>query len=129
MHTVGEEFLTLGARLWAADCFRQAAELEAAPSPVSGRRFLRAVALTMALPDRAPLRPDPTHPSNPLSPRELQVALLSDAPTPTIADRLFISPRTVESHLRRIYQALDVDGRSQLVPLLARAAVPRGIDA
>ncbi|MEO6571703.1 MAG: LuxR C-terminal-related transcriptional regulator [Ilumatobacteraceae bacterium] len=36
-----------------------------------------------------------------------------------IADELFISRRTVESHLQRIHRKLDVRSRTQLANLLA----------
>jgi DNA-binding CsgD family transcriptional regulator len=52
----------------------------------------------------------------PLTSREREVALLAAAGVPSkeIAERLFVSKRTVDSHLDRIYRKLGVSGRDQL---------------
>jgi DNA-binding CsgD family transcriptional regulator len=52
-----------------------------------------------------------------LTPQELQVAGLvaTGRSNREVADALFISVRTVESHLGRIYRKLDVRSRSQLI--------------
>jgi ATP/maltotriose-dependent transcriptional regulator MalT len=39
-----------------------------------------------------------------------------------IGDRLFLSPRTVSSHLYRAYPKLGVAGRNQLRDVIARAS-------
>lgn len=53
----------------------------------------------------------------PLSPRELDVVRLvaEDLTAAEIAERLFISPRTVTTHLDRIYTRLGVNSRASLV--------------
>lgn len=52
---------------------------------------------------------------SPLTPRELQVARLAgDLGNRDIAERLGISPRTVETHLQRAYDKLGVNDRSRL---------------
>ncbi len=52
----------------------------------------------------------------PLSPREREVALLAAAglPSKDIAERLFLSKRTVDTHLGSAYRKLGVAGRAEL---------------
>jgi DNA-binding CsgD family transcriptional regulator len=52
----------------------------------------------------------------PLSGREREVALLAAAGVASkdIAQRLFLSKRTVDSHLNRVYRKLGVTGREEL---------------
>jgi DNA-binding CsgD family transcriptional regulator len=55
-----------------------------------------------------------------LTGRERQVAELAadGVRSKDIADRLFLSPRTVENHLQCVYQKLGVTGRAELAPAL-----------
>jgi DNA-binding CsgD family transcriptional regulator len=97
-------FQRLGARSWAQ---RAQAELRA-----SG------VAVTSA-----PAEPDALAE---LTPQQRQIVrLASDGLTDReIGDRLFLSPRTVSSHLYRSYPKLGVASRHQLRDVIARASTP-----
>ena len=55
--------------------------------------------------------------AEPLTPRELEVLRLaaSGIPVEEIAERLFVSPNTVKTHLTHIYGKLGVRGRSDAV--------------
>jgi DNA-binding NarL/FixJ family response regulator len=63
------------------------------------------------------------HPVHLLSDREREIAELaaSGLRTRQIAERLFLSPRTVETHLSRIYRKLDVSSRLALSDVLRSA--------
>lgn len=58
-----------------------------------------------------------------LSDRERQVALLAaqEMSSKDIAERLFLSARTVDNHLQRVYNKLGVAGRGELAARLATA--------
>ena len=62
-----------------------------------------------------------------LTPQELQIALLlaGGKTTRETAAALFLSPKTVEYHLRHVYQKLDIHSREELAHSLAvRASDP-----
>ena len=98
-------FRRLGARSWAQ---RAEAELRACGVAVTG----------------APAEPDAL---GELTPQQRQIVrLASDGLTNReIGDRLFLSPRTVSSHLYRSYPKLGVASRHQLHDVVARAAARR----
>jgi DNA-binding CsgD family transcriptional regulator len=56
------------------------------------------------------------HGSEPLTRREHEVALLAAAGLTSrdIATRLYLSTRTVDTHLARVYRKLGVEGRAEL---------------
>jgi DNA-binding CsgD family transcriptional regulator len=61
-----------------------------------------------------------------LTPQELRVAaaVQRGASSRNIAADLFLSPKTVEFHLRQIYRKLGVHSRTQLIAALAEPAEP-----
>jgi DNA-binding CsgD family transcriptional regulator len=56
-----------------------------------------------------------------LTPQELQIGLLlaSGKTTRETAAALFLSPKTIEYHLRHVYQKLDIHSREELARVLA----------
>ena len=60
-----------------------------------------------------------------LTPQELQVALAvaKGATNRETGAALFLSPKTVEAHLGRIYRKLDIRSRTELAALLAREEI------
>jgi DNA-binding CsgD family transcriptional regulator len=60
-----------------------------------------------------------------LTPRELQVALdlASGLTTREAAAKLYLSPKTVEYHLRSVYRKLGIASRAQLAEAFARAEI------
>jgi DNA-binding CsgD family transcriptional regulator len=67
-----------------------------------------------------------------LSAQELQIARLAaeGLPNREIGERLYLSPRTIGSHLYRMFPKLDVISRTQLAALpglLAAGASPRAV--
>jgi DNA-binding CsgD family transcriptional regulator len=63
-----------------------------------------------------------------LSSREREVALLAanGLTSREIAERLFVSKRTVDNHLQRIYTKLGVTGRHELGSRLRETTDPQG---
>jgi DNA-binding CsgD family transcriptional regulator len=59
-----------------------------------------------------------------LTPQETQIAQLAAAglSNPEIGERLFISPRTVEYHLRKVYAKLNINSRNKLRGVLSAAS-------
>lgn len=57
-----------------------------------------------------------------LTPREIQILRLIEEGNPSAdaANKLFISPRTVEHHLGRIYSKLNVKNRLQAINVAHR---------
>ena len=63
-----------------------------------------------------------------LTPQELQVSLLlaEGRTTREAAAALFLSPKTVEYHLRKVYTKLGIGSRAELAELLSRSSGPAG---
>ncbi len=96
-----ETFVFLGARLWVKQARDQLARIDA------------------------------TREKGGLTPTQRKVAELvaSGLTNREAADRLFMSPHTVEAHLSAIYRALDIGSRGQLAAALAEGgATPRDSD-
>lgn len=91
---------------------RLGAEARRLRSATSGMTRLEAVELALGV-HPAPVAASAPHP---LTRREVEVAtLIADGLTSkAIADRLVISPRTVDGHVERIFSKLDVTSRSQI---------------
>jgi len=116
---------------------RQAAET--ARLAIGDRAFEAAFALGLAMTrdevvdyarevEAMPSRPtagERTRPAGPLSPREMEVASLvaEGATNAQVAGSLFISERTVESHLASIFNKLGVDSRLQVARWIAAGQV------
>jgi DNA-binding NarL/FixJ family response regulator len=73
-------------------------------------------------------RRDPTDAER-LTPQELQIAqFIADGLTNRdIAGRLFLSPKTVEFHLTRIYRKLEIHSRAELMRRILDAESGRGV--
>ena len=97
----------LGARPWAA---RASAELAA--SGVKDRRITMAAVGSMRLEE--------------LSPQELQVARIAARGQNNIevAAALFVSRKTVEAHLTRVYRKLGIRSRTELARILLVNGIP-----
>jgi DNA-binding CsgD family transcriptional regulator len=61
-----------------------------------------------------------------LTPQELQIAILLSAGRTTreAASALFLSPKTIEYHLRNVYRKLDCRNRAQLAATLSDGRIP-----
>ena len=80
-----------------------------------GRRELAATGVQVARQGASPV--------SQLTPRELQIAVLlaEGRTTRQVASALFLSPKTVEYHLRHVYTKFAIDSRAELAARLTQA--------
>lgn len=112
VHLVAAEAAT-----WAVTAFdRDGDRREAAAA-----RAVLALALAKCDAAATPALRGTNSPTSPLSAREAEVAHLAAAgmTSKEIAERLYLSPRTVENHLQRVYTKLGVAGRDDLAGVLS----------
>lgn len=117
----GEHLRRAGSRSLAREQLQRALTIAersgAAPLATRARRELRATGLSIA----------PAHKAvGQLTAQEAQVghAVASGRSTREVATLLFLSPRTVEMHLTRIYRKLGVENRRELAALHRRTNEP-----
>ena len=120
--TVASEFERLGAGLLAAEAASEAGEAfrAAGDGRAASALGVRAAALAARCEGaRTPALSVPVVVS-PLTRRERDVALLAAAgqSSQAIADRLFLSVRTVNNHLQRVYSKLGISSRNDLAAAL-----------
>ena len=119
-----QRFAALGFNLRAAESAMAASEASArARDQRTASRWARRATELAALCE-APVTPELAGPTGPvpLTNREREIALLAadGLPSRVIAERLYVSVRTVDNHLARIYTKLGVTGRSELPAVLRR---------
>ena len=115
---VADQWEAMGCDLAASEVLAAASETLLAagstrPAQAMARRSAAAAARTGGARSLRPTRPDIVVP---LSPREREVAGLAAAGIPSreIAERLFLSVRTVDNHLQNAYTKLGVSSRADL---------------
>jgi DNA-binding CsgD family transcriptional regulator len=96
--------------------------LAARPARAGLRRLAAPSAPGHGIPAAAPL-PGALSPQDALSAQELQIAKLAaeGLSNREIGERLYLSPRTVGSHLYRIFRKLGIASRAQLSARLGQA--------
>jgi DNA-binding CsgD family transcriptional regulator len=126
LDAAANRFADLGAMAFAADAAAQGAAAQAAHEHARKRHrgkevasSARAHALASQGEIRTPAVAAAARPL-PITDREREIAMLVAAGLSNreVADRLFVSVRTVEGHLYRIFAKLGIDDRDQLIRLL-----------
>jgi DNA-binding CsgD family transcriptional regulator len=115
-----EELADLGLNLYAAEAAAGAVTLlRSVRSPQTPRAAQR-LAEFRGRCDGSPQTPALEVPQPVLTGRERQIARLAAAGVPSkeIADQLYLSSRTVDNHLMRVYAKLGVTGRAELAAAL-----------
>ncbi len=92
---------------------------------VAGRRYLSAPLSERAIAALTSRTPDQADPLNALTPREREVLSLAaeGLSTTEMAEKLFISPRTAETHRTNLMQKLGLQSQTDLV----RFAIRKGL--
>jgi DNA-binding CsgD family transcriptional regulator len=120
LDAAADRFADLGAVALAADAAAQAAR-EHARTGHRGKEIASS-ARAHGLASQGEIRTPAVAAARPLpiSDREREIAMLVAAGLSNhqVADRLFVSVRTVEGHLYRIFAKLGIDDRDQLIHLL-----------
>jgi DNA-binding CsgD family transcriptional regulator len=116
---VAEEFAELGMILYAAEAAAAAIPLLRAARATQTAAAAELHAQLLARCDDAQI-PTLIVPQPALTARERQIAKLAAAGVPSkeIADQLYLSARTVDNHLLRVYAKLGVGGRTELAAAL-----------
>jgi DNA-binding CsgD family transcriptional regulator len=115
---VGDEWERRGATLYAAEALASAARLAQAAGEPRAATGLQARSDALAANTQGATTPllRFTAALVPLTAREREIAALAAQGTSSkdIADRLFLSARTVDNHLQSIYGKLGIRGRREL---------------
>ena len=123
LDTVSEAFERIGALLLASEAATSAAaeHRHAAMRRKATASAQRAAALLAECEGARPFGVEPEVPGVSLTRREREVAELAanNLTSREIAEKLFVSTRTVENHLQRAYEKLGVRGRRELREALA----------
>lgn len=118
---VSRAFEGMGSLLYAAEAAAQAALIRAETDQEQAAR--RLAARSAFLSEQCPGARTPASVASPAwsTPREAEVAGLAarGLASRQIADRLSLSVRTVDNHLRSVYRKLGISGRHELTEILA----------
>lgn len=121
LESAATRFTSFRANLLAAEAYAHASSTFARVG--EEHRAARCAALSMDLESSCQSPRTPALNSRPslVSPREIEVALdaASGLTSPTIAEKRFISVRTVDNHLSSVYRKLGVGGREELAEVFA----------
>lgn len=119
------EALRAGAMAYILKGSESAEILQAVRDVLAGRRYLSTPLSERAIAALTSRTPDESDPLNALTPREREVLSLAaeGMSTGEMAEKLFISPRTAETHRTNLMQKLGLQSQTDLV----RFAIRRGL--